>query len=271
MQWWQALILGCVQGLTEFLPVSSSGHLQITEHLFGLKMVPLAFDIWLHLGTLLAVLIYFREQIRSMTWQMLSKIGLASLPIFIGGFVFMDYIIQLRTDLSALIITYAISAVVLFLADSILRSNKGESIKFKLMEKIHQRLTNKYPPSLTQALLIGLFQVIAILPGVSRSGITVSAGIFTGLPRDQVFSFAFLISLPAIIGAIVLNVIQLLTGDSAVGIAVLPWSVYLLGVTASAIVGWLALSILRWFIDQRILWPFAIYSALVSILLVLFV
>lgn len=202
---------------------------------------------------------------------MLYKIGLASLPLIIGGFVFYDYIVQLRYDLSALVITYAISAVILFMADGIARSSKSESISQKLIEKIHQRLTNKYPPSNTQAFLIGLFQVIALLPGVSRSGITISAGIFTGLPRDQVFTFAFLISLPAIIGAIVLNVLQMLNGKTVAGAVILPWSDYLLGVAASAIVGWLALWILRWFINRRVLWPFAVYSALVSILLVLFV
>jgi len=267
MQWWEAVLLGAIQGLTEFLPVSSSGHLLIFEYLFGLQQVPLTFDVLLHLGTLTAVVIFFRQQLLHLSRDMVLKIGLATVPIVIGGLFLKSVVEGMRGSLAPLIVTYAFTAGMLFIADQLMRSEKKGSWLNNMIEKVHQRVTGQEEPSWLQALIVGLFQVLAVLPGISRSGTTVSAGIFSGISLEKAFSFAFIISIPAVLGAVVLDL-----GDAFLNtnILALPWGLYFLGVVVSGITGWLALYILQWFITKRVLWPFALYAAAVSVLLVFF-
>lgn len=264
MTWWQAIILGGVQGITEFLPVSSSGHLAIIEHFFSLQDATLTFDIMLHLGTLVAVILFFRQQLLHLRKEMAVKVVLATLPLILLGVILKPIVESFRLDITAMIVTYAFSAVLLIMADRFMVIEK-DSPAWAMIEKVHARITGKNPPTYLQAMIVGIFQVFAVLPGVSRSGTTVAAGIFSGIPAEEAFSFAFLISIPAVAGAVTLDLFDVVQAGS---LSSLPWSLYLIGAVTSLIVGWGALVILKWFVTKRKLWPFALYCALISILLV---
>jgi undecaprenyl-diphosphatase len=267
MTWLQAILLGALQGLTEFLPVSSSGHLAMAEYFLGLQSVPLTFDILLHLGTLASVAVYFRNQLKSLTRNMLLKIGLATLPLVVAGAMIKPVVEAVRHDMSVLVVTYAVGATLLLLTDIILKASKDTWIA-QTLQKVHRLSTGQVQPSYLQSFLIGIFQVLATLPGISRSGSTLSGGILTGVPRQDAFTFAFLISIPAVLGATTLD---LYTLASEPNWQLLPWSTYGLGVIVSGLVGWVALHVLAWFVQQQRIWPFALYCATVSILLFLFV
>jgi undecaprenyl-diphosphatase len=264
MTWWQAIILGIVQGITEFLPVSSSGHLAIIEHFFSLQDATLTFDIMLHLGTLVAVILFFRKQLLSLRREMAIKVILATLPLVFLGVVLKPIVESFRLNITAMIVTYAFTAVLLLMADRFMVLEK-ENRLWSTVEKLHARITGQDPPTYLQAMIVGIFQVFAVLPGVSRSGTTVAAGIFSGIPAEEAFSFAFLISIPAVAGAVTLDLFDVMQMGS---LSSLPWSMYLIGAVTSLIVGWGALSILKWFVTKRKLWPFALYCAFISILLV---
>jgi len=266
MTWWQAIILGIIQGITEFLPVSSSGHLAIIEHFFSLQDATLTFDIMLHLGTLVAVVLFFRQQLLSLRKEMAAKIFLATVPLILLGVILKPIVESFRLNLTALIVTYVFTAVLLLMADRFMVLEKNSPL-WSTIEKLHAKVTGKNPPSFLQAMIVGIFQVFAVLPGVSRSGTTISAGIFSGIPAAEAFSFAFLISIPAVAGAVALDLFDVLQQGS---LSSLPWDMYLIGAITSFIVGWGALTILKWFVTKRKLWPFALYCALISILLVFF-
>ena len=267
MTWWQAAFLGVIQGLTEFLPVSSSGHLAIFEKLFALQEATLTFDIMLHVGTLFAVIIFFRKQILSIRKELAVKVIIATIPIVLAGVFLKPVVESLRTNMGALVVTYAFTAALLFIADRILVNQETDKT-WSFLEKIHSWLTGEKPPTYLQSFLVGIIQILAVLPGISRSGSTVSAGVIGGVSAQEAFAFAFLISIPAVGGAVLLDMIDVVQEGLFTS---LPWGVYLLGAGVSGLVGWGALSILQWFITQKKLWPFALYCAFVSILLLFFV
>lgn len=205
MDYINSAILGLVQGFTEFLPVSSTAHLVIVPYLFKIKdefLNSLAFDIFLHSGTLLAVLIYYKDKIIKIFFSFFDgifdkkkrdadfKLGLyiilASLPAFIFGYFLNDIIGQVFRKPVFPALFLIVFAVLLFVADRIRKTEKG-------LDKIN----------FFDALIIGLFQAIALLPGVSRSGITITAGLFLGYKRTDAAEFSFLLSIPVILGAVV--------------------------------------------------------------------
>ncbi len=209
MDYINSSILGIIQGLTEFLPISSTAHLIIVPFLLKIKeglLKSLTFDIFLHGGTLLAVIIYYRDKIIKLivkffegifdknkrddvNFKLSIFIILATLPAFFFGYFFKDLIEQIfRTPIfSALFLI--IFAILLFIADRI--KNKSKDI-----EKLN----------FFDALIIGFFQAIALLPGVSRSGITITAGLFLGYNRKDAAEFSFLLSIPVILGALVFGI-----------------------------------------------------------------
>lgn len=250
--YWDAVILGLVQGLTEFLPISSSGHLVMVQHLFGLKSM-LAFDVFVHFGTLAAVFAYYRREIWNMAIsplfpsrtkgarRMLFLIIIASLPTAVIGFGFQDFLKSTFESPAAVGIFWLVTAGLLFAAS---RLREG----FEMAERL----------TVSDALLIGLFQGIAILPGVSRSGSTLAAGVICGLRPKEAANFSFLLSIPAIIGATLLEMDSLnrLTGNE--------WKVYLAGGLVAAVTGYAAIWILLKLLHRRIISPFAWYCVLAS-------
>lgn len=258
----QALILGIVQGLTEFLPISSSAHLVFVPALMGVSP-GVAFDAFLHLGTLTAVVGYFRREI----WALFKGFfrSLADIP---GG----GFICAVRLDpskrLAWLIIIGSIPAAVLgylfkkFFEDLfssipvVALLLIGTGVLLAAAELVKRGRKTAQDMSLRDGLIIGLAQAAAIAPGISRSGATISAGLFLGLERELAARFSFLLSIPAILGATILQFKGISAGFH--GNAAVFWT----GFAASAICGWLAIRILLRIIRARVLWGFALYCVL---------
>lgn len=254
----QAIILGLVQGITEFLPISSSGHLVILEEFFGLEVKSLQnFDIVVHFGTLVAILIYFRADFMTLFKSLFSKTGhnapqqkyifflfIGTLPAVLVGFLLLD-----------LLKTYFRNSLVVFLLMA------GVGILYLINEKL--RIQKNYEiNSVKKALLIGCAQAIAILPGVSRSGMTLSMGILLGIRREEAARFSFLLGAIAIFGAGILSYLENSRNFWAT-ISFLPFS---LGFLVSLISGYFSIGVLMNYIKKHALNVFAIYLIIVGII-----
>ena len=187
------IILGIVQGITEFLPISSSGHLVLLENLFKLKS-GFDFNVLMHGASFLAILIYFRKDFLSLlkNKKLVLSLFLAMLPIVIIGFVFKDRI-SLINSLFFTGICFLLTSLVLFLT-------------YFFKNKAQKSLGNL---GIIDCLIIGLFQALAVLPGVSRSGMTISAGMYRGFSQKDSFKFSFLLGGIALFGAMVLDFEQI--------------------------------------------------------------
>ncbi len=239
----QAIILGALQGLTEFLPISSSGHLVLGEFLLKIKFGDISFDVFLHVGTLLAVVIYFRHsiwkmlravwlKIRSMLikkgteayleedWNLFWLIVLGSIPAGLIGVGFKDFFEKAFSSVRIVSVMLLFTGSVLFLT----RFFKGMRERLKWVD----------------ALWVGLAQAIAILPGVSRSGLTISAGIFRKVEPARAAEFSFLLSLPAVLGASILELKDVLNQSNKNGGLI----IYLVGAVTALIVGYIAIKFL---------------------------
>lgn len=248
-----AIILGLIQGLTEFIPVSSSGHLLLYEKIFHLPIAnDKAFDVILHAGTLLALLIYFWEDWLKILktlgcWLTLGqtckvdddylfpKLIIAMIPAIVIGLSFGDYIDQFfREEFFVGIFMFIIGII------------------FILVERLNQ-LQQKV--NMKNAFLIGLFQSIALLPGVSRSGITISAGMFQGIKRDVAARFSFLLAFPAILGATILVGKEILNGKYSLPSI----DIVLAGFLVSTITSYFCIKYLLQFLKRHSLRVFAYY------------
>lgn len=244
----EALALGIVQALTEFLPVSSSGHLVLFQYLFGLHEPLLAFDVLLHAGSLLAVVLYYRKIVAETAIsvfrpdraphgrRLIVLIVIASLPAAVIGLGFEDLIASLFQSPAAVGLFWLLTAALLFAAA---KSASGNRTLADL--------------TMPEALLIGLFQGLAILPGVSRSGATIVIGMIIGLQPKEAANFSFLIYIPAIFGALLLQ-----SGDLA-GTDPSQMRSFLAGAVAAAIVSYLAIAVLLRLLQRRVIRPFAWY------------
>ncbi|MGI9256031.1 MAG: undecaprenyl-diphosphate phosphatase [Salinispira sp.] len=256
----ESLLFGLIQGLTEFLPVSSSGHLALMKNLWGLENIPLVFDILLHFATLLAVLIMFRTRLgelmrsvyRSITGRAdeqdrmhIRLIGLiiaativtAVLGIAIGS------IPGLGENITVISICFMITALILL-----------ASSKLPIGNKNYGNITVK------DSLFIGLAQGVGVFPGISRSGISISAGLAMGLKREVAGEFSFILSIPAIIGAALLKIRDLSDMSEHIGIPVL-----FLGMLAAFISGFFSLMFLMRLVRQGKFFYFAFYLIPLSI------
>lgn len=238
----EGLALGVVQGLTEFLPVSSSGHLVIAERILGLDVKGLLpFDVLMHAATALVVCAFFRREIVSVFREkrrLIPLIVLACVPAGLCGLVLRDSLSDLRAS------TVAVGAA--FLA--------GGAWMF-VCERLARR--KRETPLASDAAIVGLAQAAALLPGFSRSGAAVGAGILSGLTREAAFTFAFIVLLPLVAGATALEASQLRN------LEVLPAAAGLLAACGS---GWLGLTLLRRAALKGRLWIFSIYCACAGIL-----
>jgi len=228
----QAIILGIVQGLTEFIPVSSSAHLVLIPYFMGWDIPPVAFDIFLHLGTLSAIFIFFWKDILKLFtadkwWSFL--IILACIPTAVMGFFFKDFFEKLFENPSGVSILLLVTGFLLWisppgrLADSV---QSGAEVK------------REKPVSFSDALWIGFAQGCAIAPGISRSGATIVAGLFCGLEGKLAVKFSFLLSIPAILGALIFKI-----RDFQSGTVLLNHVNYWAGGIAAAISGYFAIAV----------------------------
>ena len=264
----QAVVMGIVQGLTEFLPVSSSGHLIIVPGLLGWDdpfITSLEFSVMLHLGTLVALLIYFRSD-----WLRLVPAGLAALrdrsirddpdrrlawliaaatiPAMIAGFLLNDIIEQHVRQIGFVALMLVLGGAILWLAE---RQGRRDRTMAGL--------------SFRTALGIGAAQAVALIPGISRSGISISAGLFAGLDREAAARFSFLMATPITALAIAYETRKLVTGES--GLAV-PFPPLVLGMVAALVAGLLAIAALLRFLRSNPTDVFVAYRVLLAAVVV---
>ena len=246
----QSLILGIVQGMTEFLPVSSSGHLVLFQKLFGLREAPIFFDTLVHLATLLAVVFYLRKDIINILMNLKRNANLiiciiiGTLPAVAFGLFFKKEIEATFDSLPLLSAGFFVTAILLFLTKFF---KEGE----KDLSKINW----------IDSLLIGVFQAVSILPSISRSGSTISAGLFRGIKREDAFKFSFLLSIPAIFGAMVLQIFDFDWNNLDGG-----FLVNFIGFLTAAIFGFLSLKFLEKIAVKGKLYYFATYCLILAIL-----
>jgi len=301
--WVQALVLGIVQGLTEFIPVSSSAHLVLVPALAGWERHGLAFDVALHLGTLLALVIYYRADLwgiaraittrapsdeRTMYRRLLGLLVLASLPVAVAGLTLDDAVESVFSSPTATALLLLLTATVLITGERLhqrqLRRHAvipdpvdgvggdggdggdgedgkdgGDGLRRPAPDEAAGAITVERM-GVREALIVGLFQTLALLPGVSRSGMTISAGIGAGLSRPAATRFGFLLGLPAIAGA---AVVQLPRVDD---LDTVTTSELLIGIAAAAVSGYLAIAFLVRLVSRAGIDRFAWYVVTVSVI-----
>lgn len=238
MELTQAITLGVVQGVTEFLPISSDGHLALFQSLMNHTENIVIFDVMLHFATLISIVVYFRSDIISIKKSTLPLIILGTIPAIIFGLWINPLIESLYTSLFVVSLGFMGTGIMLI------------STKF-IRQKEPTPLTS------TKSLLIGIAQAFAILPGVSRSGTTVSLSLYLGLDRHQAFSFSFILAIPAILGATLLKVTE-------AGNVQMINSEYLAGMIAATLTGLVSLQILKVVINRAALHHFGIYCLVLS-------
>ncbi len=264
MTWLHAAILGAVQGLTEFLPISSSGHLTLMQSVLGIEEPDVFFDVILHVGTLFAVLFYYRRDLQAMladvvaprvpgtrwvnpeNWRLnrgrwwVILIGLATVPTGVIGFLGKDFFESLFTSVAAVGAFLWVTALILAGTWFTRRNARGDWAGWK-------------------AILVGIAQGFAILPGISRSGTTIALSLALKVRPEEAARFSFLLSIPAILGALALKL-----GD--VSIDQLAWLPFLVGFAVSALVGYAALWLVIRLVERGRLHWFAPYCAVMGLI-----
>ena len=252
----QFTLLALIQGITEFLPISSSAHLLIPKILFGWPDQGLEYDIAVHFGTLLAVIAYFRQDLIRMSCRIFSvsedtskdesrelifNLAVATIPLVIAGFLFTNFVKEHLRD--AWIVAIASLIFGLILGWVWLRRDVSRRKKITVGD----------------AVFIGFAQCLAIIPGVSRSGITITAGLYLGINLASAVRFSFLLAIPAILGAVTLGVNLLIQEAISISYSHLVFSVFLSGFS-----GYLTIAAFFGVVDRIGLMPFIIYRVLLS-------
>lgn len=243
----QAIILGTVQGLTEFLPVSSSGHLVLVQSIFNISGDQLFFDTMLHIASLIAVFAALWKDIKRLLINPFNKtiyaLIIASIPAIIAALLFEDFVESAFSG-TFLAVSFMFTGVVLLLAEWL--SAKS--------------LQNKQDVGYMDALIIGLCQAVALLPGVSRSGMTLSGGIARGIDRVTAAKFSFLMSIIIILGSGGYEALKLIGQPVTI-----EWLPLIFGMVFAAVSGYLAIKLLLDLVAKRKLYGFAVYVLLLSL------
>ena len=268
MTYFSAIFLGLIQGIAEFLPISSSGHLAFFQEVVGILdgEENLFFDVLLHLGTLVAVFVAYWAEIKALVLEFFTMVGmrklpkgqkpdrlsrrmilfiiLATLPLFLILPV-KDYVEGLYTNAMFIGCAFLVTGLLLFLSDRLSHGNKD--------------IKNA---TVVDVLLVGVGQALATVPGISRSGTTISAGLSRGFSREFAVKFSFLMSIPAVLGANILHITDVVS--EGVDPALIP--AYLVGVAAAAISGYLSIRLVRMVADKGKFGAFSFYCWAVGIL-----
>jgi undecaprenyl-diphosphatase len=252
MTWWQGAVLGIVQGLTEFLPISSSGHLVVAERMIGLRTPGVLVEVVLHVATLLAVVIVYWERLIELTtglvarrpeaWRYVGLLALGTIPAALIGFLFADWFERAFDSLVTVGVSFLLTSAFLW------------STRWA-------RQLTKAEPSVSGAVGIGLAQALAVLPGISRSGSTITAGMWLGVDPVRAAEFSFLLAIPAILGAAVLQIPDLSAGALDVGLSSLA-----VGFVTSLVAGILAIKVLVVLLEKRAFHRFAPYCLILGLL-----
>ena len=255
----QIIFLSLIQGFTEFLPISSSAHLILVPKIFGWQDQGLAFDVALHVGTLIAVLYYFKIEIINILRDFFKSIKvrkpigestlgwavlIGTIPVGLAGLSFNEFISETLRTPNVIVVTTLIFGLALFFADK----NVGNKSETAMTIKV--------------AILIGIAQAVALIPGTSRSGITITAALFLGFNRVASARFSFLLSIPVIVLAGGLEIIKLIESETIV-----IWSELFLGVVLSAISAYICIYFFLKFISKSSMLPFVIYRLFLGLIL----
>jgi len=256
-----AVWLALLQGLTEFLPISSSGHLILLPRFLGWPDQGLAFDVAVHVGTLTAVLLYFRQDVQKLSRAWLASlltrrldehsrlawgVLLGTIPVGLVGLAMSDVVSTALRDPRVIAATTIGFGLLLGAADSLGKRSRDE-----------------HSLTLKDVLLIGFAQAMALVPGTSRSGITMTAALLLGLTREAAARFSFLLSIPVIVLAGGLEGLELLHSTSAVD-----WNAIFLGTAVSAVSAYLCIHFFLKLIGRAGMWPFVIYRLLLGIAII---
>lgn len=256
----EAIILGLVQGLTEFIPVSSSGHLVFLHEVFGVTENGLTFDVALHIGTLVALLLYFHKDILLLIKGILGKneytkvawlIVLATIPAVISGILLQERAESVFRSVQFVAINLIVVAFLMLGAEWFARR--------------YERKVELEKVSPLQALAVGTAQAIAVIPGVSRSGSTITTGLFMGLDRVAATRFSFLLGIPITFGAIV----KVMMDDGALTMLSNDSSLFAVGIVTACLSGLFAIRFLLKFLSKHTLAVFAYYRIVLGVLVLL--
>jgi undecaprenyl-diphosphatase len=252
----QAILLGFVQGVTEWLPISSTGHLRITEQLLGITL-PLLFDVTLHVGTLIIILFFFRKDIKlvlmalvkgdfkSENGKLIPLIIVGTVPTALIGVVFSGTIETYFNDFLPIADAFLTCGVVLYASKT--GNEQKEHVTY------------------IAALVVGAAQGAALIPGLSRSGLTIATALMLGLRREKAFKFSFLLSVPAVIGALGLTLYEQHAALTLVGVG---WTEILVGIAVSMVISYFALKLLWKALAGRKFYLFAFYCWLMGAALI---
>ncbi len=260
MTWFEAVILALVQGLTEFLPISSSAHLILPSQILGWEDQGLAFDVAVHVGTLLAIVIYFRREVLQLSGAWLNSVSLkqqspdgrlawliilATIPAGLAGFLFNDFIGEHLRSTAVIATTTLVFGAALYASDHFSSRKLG-------LDDINVKA----------ALIIGFCQALALIPGTSRSGITMTAALLIGFSRDAAARYSFLLSIPLITAAGLLKTKELAeTGTDD------EWFLVLLGTVIAFISAYACIHVFLQFLERIGFTPFVIYRLLLGLVL----
>lgn len=247
----QAFILGLIQGLTEFLPISSTGHLYLGRHLFGLDEAGIFLDTMLHIGTLIALIVVYKDTLFTLIKKPFSKLSLlllvGTIPAVIAGVLLNDWFDSLSKSGVTIGWEFIATGFILWLADGKSGSKQLDNLTVR------------------DALVIGSFQAAAIMPALSRSGLTIAAGLLCKLDRATAAYFSFLLSIPAIAGGIIFQAKPIFTGE----VEQLSFFALFIGTLSAAIFGYLAVTWLIAFLKKHSLKVFSIYVFLLGITIII--
>lgn len=256
MSFWQALFLGTIQGITEFLPVSSSGHLAIFQKIFHLGS-PIVFDVFVHVGTLGSIVFFFRKELGKIIkglfqkdrnyWHLFWLLVVGTIPVVIIGLFLNKWIELIFSSLKLVGVSFLITSFFLLITIFL----KEKKLSFKKINWL-------------DSLIVGLFQALAILPGVSRSGSTMVGSLLRGFKRELAFEFSFFLAIPAILGALILQIPRLNSGEFNLA------SQSILGMVVAGVVGYFSLKILKKILLNSRLWFFSFYCFFLGLILIIF-
>lgn len=259
---WQIVVLAVVQGLTEFLPISSSAHLILASEVVGWRDQGLAFDVACHVGTLLAVMLYFRDELHALARETMAALGggsgergtvrlagwvaLATLPAAICGWLFAETVATSLRSPAVIAATTIGFGLALWVTDAWARGRGSE-----------------HAVGWRRAMAIGVAQALALIPGTSRSGVTITAGLALGLTRTAATRFSFLLSIP---------IIALAGGYGALSVALqqapIDWGVFLLAALLSGITAYLCIDLFLAWVERMGMLPFVIYRLVLGAVLI---
>ena len=258
----QAAVLGAVQGLTEFIPISSSGHLVLVPAALGWDEYGLAFDVLLHAGSLVALFVYFSGDLIDLVRgavggdraqrRLLGLLAIGTIPAGLAGILLEDYFEEAFGDMRASAIQLLVTAAILVGAELVLRYHQRRTAtsghELRTIEDLRT----------PDAVVVGIAQAISILPGISRSGSTIAAGLALGVNRDDSARFAFLLAIPALLGATLVKLPDLGTDSIGVGAGVA-------GFVSSLLFSYAAIWGLIRYLRRNTLYPFAVYCVVAGI------